>query len=297
MEAGKRAGGGSAAAARLGDAYISGALTAVGDGAAARHLYELLADVVAAEGYAAYLPHRHTDPIAAPDMAPPEVYAVDRRRIAEATVLVAYAGAPSFGVGTEVEIAREHGVPVILVAERDRAVSRILLGNPAVREVVRFGDAAELRTSLAQAVRRAEGARAAALPVPADDVVVDRFLRTLAEARQLPDAEVAALLRVAGIGDPALVEGVWAAIRDGRLFAAGLRDLVGRHRLRGEEFAALLSRYVLGRSAPRRTLHATLARLGLAPDDAAVAQWLVTELITPPPRALQLRLFGAGGED
>ena len=48
------------------------------------------------------------------------MYEIDRARVSRSGLVIAYAGTPSFGVGIEVEIAREHGIPVILVAERDR---------------------------------------------------------------------------------------------------------------------------------------------------------------------------------
>src|SRR5690242_10257051 len=122
---------------RVGEAYVSGALTALDDGARTRLFYELLAEVVESVGLRAYLPHRVTDPVAASHLDPRAVYDIDRAHVTGSRVVVAYAGIPSFGVGIEVELAREHGIPVILVVERDRTVSRVLLGNPAVVEIGR----------------------------------------------------------------------------------------------------------------------------------------------------------------
>src|SRR5256885_381743 len=121
-----------AVAGRMGGVSSSGALTAVADGAGAGVFYELLAEIGGDCGLRPYLPHHSTDPVAAPDLDPRSVYEIDRARVARSALLIAYAGTPSFGVGIEVEIARERGIPVIVVAERDRAVSRILLGSPAV---------------------------------------------------------------------------------------------------------------------------------------------------------------------
>lgn len=280
----------------LGEAYVSGALSALGDDAAGRILYELIGEILEGEGLSTYVPHRYTDPIAAPGLTAQTVYDVDRQHVSGAALLVAYAGVPSFGVGIEVEIAREHGVPVVLVVHRGRAVSRMLLGNPAVVEVVRFADLDGLRRSLAEAVRRVSSQPRPPRLDP-DEAVVQRFLRTLADARRVRDSELAALLRRGGI-DGALADEVRAAVASGRLFGAGLRDLVGRHGLRGEDLALFLSRYVLGRRLPaggKRRLGAALERLGLSTDDERVAQWLVTELIAPPQRALQLQLFAPTG--
>lgn len=292
-----------------GEAYIAGVLTGADDGARARLFFELLAEIVEAAGLRARRPHV---PLAAEtgggaELAPRAAYELDRDRVARSRLVVAYAGVPSVSVGIEVELAREHGVPVIVLVERERAVSRLLAGSPAVATVVRFGDLEGLRRGLADAIA-AVTASGTAARANGDDAVVRRFLATLGGARQLPEAEVAALLRLAEL-DGEIAEAVRRAIREGLLFGAGLRDLVGRHALRGTELAAFLLRDVLERSpaesarlvgieqrALRRALAGARERVGLEPDARAsrVGQWLVTELIAPPTRALQLRLFQTG---
>src|SRR5437660_1442922 len=145
-------------------------------------------------------------------------------------------------------------------------------------------------------------------PQVSDDVVVQRFIASLEHARRLPDAEIVALLRVGEL-DGEAASAVRDAVARGRLFGAGLRDLVGRHALRGVDLAVFVLRDILERSladtahvvgldtrATNRRLAAARARAGLAEDAeaAVVAQWLVTELIAPPTRALQLHLFAGG---
>ena len=285
----------------MNEVYISGALTAVTDGARARVFYELLAEIVTDCGLRPYLPHQATDPIAAPDLDPRSVYEIDRARVTRSALVIAYAGAPSFGVGIEVELAREHGIPVILVAEREQTVSRILLGSPAVVDVVRFTELSGLRQALGEAIAAATKDRADLTA----DTVVQRFLGSLGAARRLPEAEVAALLRVAELdGEPA--GAIRRAVAEGRLFGAGLRDLIGRHALRGAELTAFVLHDVLERSfadiartlgseprAIRRQVEQARSKLQLPPDadPAVIGQWMVTELIAPPTRALQLRLF------
>jgi len=291
----------------VGEAYISGALTAIDDAPRTKVFYEVLAEIAEAAGLRAYLPHRVSDPVTAAHLDPRAVYEIDRAHVTGAAVVIAYAGIPSFGVGIEVELAREHAVPVIIVAERDRPISRLLLGNPAVVEVVKFADLDGLRRVLAAALgtvatMRRDGAR----PVVADDVVVQRFISSLEQARRLPMGEVMALLRVGDLDGEAAIA-IMDAVQGGRLFAAGLRDLVGRYALRGADLGAFVLRDILERSLSEtaRTLgvdarsvrgHVAAARLrvGLAEDAEpdSVAQWLVTELIAPPTRALQLHLFG-----
>ncbi|HYR92683.1 MAG TPA: hypothetical protein VEP48_00630 [Methylomirabilota bacterium] len=294
---------------RVGEAYVSGALTSLEDGARTRLFYELLAEVVESAGLRAYLPHRVTDPVTTPNLDPRAVYDIDRAHVTGSRVVVAYGGIPSFGVGIEVELAREHGIPVILVVERDRTVSRLLLGNPAVVEVVRFGDLDGLRRSLVAALERVRDVVASETgQAVSDDVVVQRFLASLEQARHLPDGEVAALLRIGELdGEASLV--IRDAVATGRLFGAGLRDLVGRYALRGADLGVFVLRDVLERplaetarmvgSDPRvvkRRLEAARSHLGLPADaeGSDIAQWLVTELIAPPTRALQLHLFDGG---
>lgn len=288
----------------MAEVYISGALTSVADVPRVRLFYELIAEIAAACGLVPYLPHRATDPVIHADRDPRSVYAIDRAHIERSALVIAYAGTPSFGVGIEVEIARERAIPVILVAERDALVSRILVGSPAVAEVVRFGDLATLRTALAGAIGRAlpGGAPAAA---DAPQAMVQRFLGSLGAARELPAAELTALLRVAEV-DGDVATRIRRAIADGQLFGAGLRDLVGRYALRGPELATFVLHDVAERPlaeiaravgtdprTARRRLVAARTRLGLDEDSEAqlIGQWLVTELIAPPTRALQLRLF------
>ena len=291
----------------VGEAYISGALTALDDAARTKLFYEVLAEIAETAGLRAYLPHRVSDPVAAAHLDPRAVYEIDRAHVTGAAVVIAYAGIPSFGVGIEVELAREHAVPVIVVAERDRPISRLLLGNPAVVEVVKFSDLDGLRRALAAALAAVASVdREGARPIVADDVVVQRFIASLEHARRLPGSEVIALLRVGEV-DGEAADAIRDAVQKGRLFAAGLRDLVGRYALRGADLGAFVLRDVLERSpsetaaaigvdarALRRHVAAARVRVGL-PEDAeadSVAQWLVTELIAPPTRALQLHLFG-----
>jgi 2'-deoxynucleoside 5'-phosphate N-hydrolase len=297
----------------VGEAYISGALTALDDAPRTKLFYELLAEIAEAAGLRAYLPHRVSDPGIAARLDPRAVYEIDRAHVTAAAVVIAYAGIPSFGVGIEVELAREHAVPVIIVAERDRPISRLLLGNPAVVELVKFADLDGLRKALAAALAAvAAVARKGTRPIVADDVVVQRFIASLEHARRLPSSEVTALLRIGEV-DGETATAIGDAVQSGRLFAAGLRDLVGRYALRGADLGAFVLRDVLERSladtagtlgvearSVGRHVATARVRVGL-PEDAepdSVAQWLVTELIAPPTRALQLHLFGiARGRD
>ncbi len=170
-----------------GEVYVSGALTAVQDGAPIRLFYEVLSEIVSDAGLRPYLPHRPDHHlIADAHLDARTAFDIERAHVAAAAVLIAYAGLPSLGVGTEVEVVREHGVPVVIVVERDRPVSRILLGNPAVVEVVRFADLAGLRRDLGAALGRITRRPRSQRARVTDDQVVRRFFASLEGARRLP---------------------------------------------------------------------------------------------------------------
>ncbi len=74
---------------------------------------------------------------------------MDRARVAASDLLLAYVGLPSLGVGSEIEIAHEHGIPIVLLAEQSAQVSRMARGNPAVVAELRFDDCTDCLEQLA----------------------------------------------------------------------------------------------------------------------------------------------------
>ena len=89
----------SEGAVALGEAYVSGALTASEDAPRTKLFYELLAEIASSAHLRSYLPHRVTDPITATHLDARTVFEIDRAHITAAAVLIAYAGIPSFEVG------------------------------------------------------------------------------------------------------------------------------------------------------------------------------------------------------
>ena len=109
-------------------AYISGALLNAADLGQSRALYERFADACRAAGWDAYVPHQHADPVRDAGMSNLDVATRDVNQVRAADALVAYVGEPSLGVGAEVAIALAGGKRVLLIAPKDRRVSRFLLG-------------------------------------------------------------------------------------------------------------------------------------------------------------------------
>ena len=134
-------------------AYISGALTNVTGLDDMRKFYEAIGQVCAENGFPPYIPHQHTDPILAAGISPRKVWETDYGVVSRSTVVVAFVGEPSLGVGAELEIARENKVPIILIARTSDKVSRMARGNPLVQKEIRFEAESDGLNELVTALR------------------------------------------------------------------------------------------------------------------------------------------------
>ena len=140
-------------------AYISGALLNAANLEASRTLYEGFAGACTAAGCDAYVPHQHADPVRDSGLANVDVAQRDLVQVHAADVLVAYLGEPSLGVGAEVAIALAAGKRVLILAERDRRVSRFLLGlaelHPDLASVCRYETVNEANAWITRSLQRA----------------------------------------------------------------------------------------------------------------------------------------------
>ncbi len=117
-------------------AYISGALTGVEDPVSIKAFYEAIGSLCRDFGLQAYVPHLNTDPIANPDLSPQKVFEIDKYQVTNSDLIVAYIGCPSIGVGMEIAYADVAKIPIILLYEVDRSVSRFPRGVPnAIAEI------------------------------------------------------------------------------------------------------------------------------------------------------------------
>lgn len=133
-------------------AYISGALTGVSDIEQIKCFYEKIAEICRDFGLEVYVPHLHSDPVKHPNITPSQVYEMDRKRVAESSLMVAYLGVPSLGTGSELEICQCEHVPVIVLYEKGRPVSRMARGNPAIIEEIIFENYQDAYKQLREAV-------------------------------------------------------------------------------------------------------------------------------------------------
>ncbi|MFA4998853.1 MAG: hypothetical protein WC514_02425 [Candidatus Paceibacterota bacterium] len=90
-----------------------------------------------------FVPHEHYDPQKHAHYTPAQVYEAEREQVCERTsLLIVVAVGPSWGGGIEVEMAYESDVPAAILCEREklrqRKISRLLRGNPAIKYTIDY---------------------------------------------------------------------------------------------------------------------------------------------------------------
>lgn len=121
--------------------YIGGPLTNLQHPEQTKSFYKNLATVAVKNGHESYLAFLNgTDPVANPEITPRDVYARDIAELDKSDLMVAYVGEPSTGTGLEIEHAHQKGIPVYLLYEKGKKISRMLRGCPAVKKEIVFTD-------------------------------------------------------------------------------------------------------------------------------------------------------------
>jgi 2'-deoxynucleoside 5'-phosphate N-hydrolase len=124
--------------------FFAGPLTDLKNPDSTKEFYKKLAQVAADEGHEYFLAFLNgTDPIKNPDVSPNTVYSVDTAELEKSDLLVAYVGEPSTGTGIEVEYANNNNIPVVLLYESSKKVSRMLLGSPIVKKEIVYKNEAD----------------------------------------------------------------------------------------------------------------------------------------------------------
>lgn len=124
------------------DVYMSGALTDLTSeefDRVTKEVYERVERVCQDMDLMCYCPHKSPT---TPTKGIPhsKVWKTDYERVVGSGAVVAYIGIPALGVGAEIEMARTANVPVILLCEtsKQERLSRLILGNPAVVDILLF---------------------------------------------------------------------------------------------------------------------------------------------------------------
>lgn len=121
--------------------FFAGPLTDLSNPETIKAFYRRLAQTAGSNGFDYFWAFLNgTDPVKNPDVLPIRVYQVDIRELSKSDIMVAYMGEPSTGTGIEIEYANEHGIPVYILYEQGRRISRMLRGCPAVKKEIVFRD-------------------------------------------------------------------------------------------------------------------------------------------------------------
>ncbi len=121
--------------------FFAGPLTDLKDPEKTKGFYKKLADVARTNGFEYFWAFLNgTDPIKNPDVPAGEVYKVDMMQLKNSDLMVAYVGEPSTGTGLEIEYAYNHNIPVYLLYEKEKKISRMLRGCPAIKKEIVFTD-------------------------------------------------------------------------------------------------------------------------------------------------------------
>ncbi|MBI4066499.1 nucleoside 2-deoxyribosyltransferase [Candidatus Gottesmanbacteria bacterium] len=121
--------------------FFAGPLTNLTHPDKTKAFYRKLEEVAKKYGCDYFWAFRHgTDPVANPRVTPRDVYERDIAELEKSDVMVAYVGEPSTGTGLEIEHAHHKGIPVYLLYEQGKKVSRMLRGCPAVKKELVFTD-------------------------------------------------------------------------------------------------------------------------------------------------------------
>jgi nucleoside 2-deoxyribosyltransferase len=118
--------------------YISGALTGIENSAEIKAFYEAIGSLCQKIGFQTYVPHLKTDPTNNPDVSPRQVFETDKHEVSKSDLVIAYLGYPSFGVGMELAYAEANTIPLILLYEQGKNISRFPRGIPTVISEIQF---------------------------------------------------------------------------------------------------------------------------------------------------------------
>lgn len=119
--------------------FFAGPLTDLVNPRATKAFYVKLAEIAKHHGVDCFWAFMSgTDPINNPSVSPRKVYERDIAELEKSDWMVAYVGEPSTGTGLEIEHAYVKNIPVYLLYEKGKKISRMLRGCPAVKKELIF---------------------------------------------------------------------------------------------------------------------------------------------------------------
>lgn len=135
-------------------AYISGALTAVWEKVKLKILYEDIGKLCEKKNIRPYIPHLHQSLDQNPDIPVKEMYDSNMSQVDISHLLIAYVGIPSQGTGMEIERAHLTGADIIILSEKNKQISRMVRGCPAVKLHIEFTDHHDAISQLDSAIEQ-----------------------------------------------------------------------------------------------------------------------------------------------
>lgn len=129
--------------------FFAGPLTDLSNPESTKAFYLKLADVATkndVQWFWAFM--SGTDPIKNPQVSAHDVYIRDITELERSDIMVAYVGEPSTGTGLEIEHAYGKGIPVYLLYEKGKRISRMLRGCPAIKKELIYENESDALTQL-----------------------------------------------------------------------------------------------------------------------------------------------------
>jgi nucleoside 2-deoxyribosyltransferase len=134
--------------------FFGGPLTDLKNKEETKHFYVHMAEVAKNNGVLSFWAFLNgTDPIKNPDVPSAIVYETDLSELERSDVMITYIGEPTTGTGQEMEYARTHGIPVYLLYEAGKKITRMLLGSPIVKGEITFSTEEEALLKLDELIK------------------------------------------------------------------------------------------------------------------------------------------------
>ncbi|MEK7591809.1 MAG: nucleoside 2-deoxyribosyltransferase [Patescibacteria group bacterium] len=119
--------------------FFGGPLTDLKEKEKTKEFYRRMADVAEKNGFEWFWAFLNgTDPIKNPEVPSEVVYETDLAELAKSDLMIVYLGEPTTGTGQEIEYAKEHNIPVYLLFEQGKQITRMVLGSPNIKEEIEF---------------------------------------------------------------------------------------------------------------------------------------------------------------
>ncbi len=124
--------------------FFAGPLTELKEKEKTKAFYKNLASIAAKNGFDYFWAFLNgTDPELNPEVPSADVFQRDLRELGKSDIMVAYVGEPSTGTGQEIEFALSKNIPVYLLYEKGKQITRMVLGSPNIAGRIEFTDEAD----------------------------------------------------------------------------------------------------------------------------------------------------------